>query len=288
MPGKKYNNEDIQRILKSAAERQQRDHARQNDGEGLSLEELERIAAEAGIDPRYIREAARETSSTITIRKESKLVGGVTDMKMVRSVPAFLESNELAAELVPVVREVMGKNGVFEVLGNTISWNEGNGPSASYTDVSIKSDHEESQITAGFTRNVKVTLYIFNILPYFFALLTLIALTTGTDAPAAIFFAIIFVLGSLISRFGLARWSHHLADNLIDVVDNLEDKLLEAGTPTITHEATGVQAGDDHATRLGTTSNEQPARDEPPLLDADDVSDPDIETRTRTRSKDRS
>lgn len=59
MPERTYTQEEVALLFERAAELQARS-ARHQQGEGLTLAELERIAAEAGLDPAAVRAAAAE------------------------------------------------------------------------------------------------------------------------------------------------------------------------------------------------------------------------------------
>ncbi|NND72126.1 MAG: hypothetical protein HKN43_11155 [Rhodothermales bacterium] len=119
MPDRKYGHDEIQRILKKATEKQQKAHEVSRPEVGLSIEEIERIASEAGIDPKFVREAAWESKTLDDDRKHSWLLGGMTSMKVERSIPAEVPRSLLDTELVPVIREQSGKTGQFEKLGES-------------------------------------------------------------------------------------------------------------------------------------------------------------------------
>ena len=71
MPDRRYTEREIADLIERAAERQQQAH-RPTDGETLTLGEIERIAAEAGIDPAFLREAADELDAVgRTLKAES-------------------------------------------------------------------------------------------------------------------------------------------------------------------------------------------------------------------------
>ncbi|MBT8400282.1 MAG: hypothetical protein KJO98_07385, partial [Rhodothermia bacterium] len=55
-----FGEEDVAKILKSASERQA---TRKAPNAGLTLEELKQVAAEAGIDPRHVADAAKEITA---------------------------------------------------------------------------------------------------------------------------------------------------------------------------------------------------------------------------------
>ena len=64
MPSRTYDEHEIARVIERAAELQEAgaDRARRSE-RGLTLEELERVGAETGLDPAYIRAAAAEVDA---------------------------------------------------------------------------------------------------------------------------------------------------------------------------------------------------------------------------------
>jgi hypothetical protein len=57
---RRYGDKEVGLILRRATEFQRQEPASAAEGGGLTLAELEEIAAEAGIDPRHLRRAASE------------------------------------------------------------------------------------------------------------------------------------------------------------------------------------------------------------------------------------
>ena len=71
MPHRTYSEREVADLIERAVERQQ-EARRADTGETLSLAEIERIAAEAGIDPTFLREAADEMDAVgKTLKRES-------------------------------------------------------------------------------------------------------------------------------------------------------------------------------------------------------------------------
>ena len=62
-----YDEKEVGRLIKRATELQREEPMRAAVSGGLSLDELADIAAEAGIDPRYLRRAALEMDSGVEV-----------------------------------------------------------------------------------------------------------------------------------------------------------------------------------------------------------------------------
>jgi hypothetical protein len=105
---RRYTESEIQALLKAAAERQQ--HTNPTDPSGLTLDELERIAQDAGIDPEHHRAAALALEAEPTdIIEMSKLWRGPTEVEIERVVEGEIRQISSMPCWSPVIRETMGE-----------------------------------------------------------------------------------------------------------------------------------------------------------------------------------
>ncbi|HUP51598.1 MAG TPA: hypothetical protein VM198_03930 [Longimicrobiales bacterium] len=75
MPVRHFTDEEVARILRTASELQERSSVLGGGGaRGLTLEDLRHVAAEVGIEARYVELAASEAQGP-PARKESALAG---------------------------------------------------------------------------------------------------------------------------------------------------------------------------------------------------------------------
>jgi hypothetical protein len=116
-----YGEEEIGRILKRATELQIQEPAAPGTA-GVTLDELEDIAAEAGIDPRFLRRAAWELdTSTAGSTFWSKIVGD--DLMLVREVTLPGELADDGFErIVGVIQAGSREHGQPSLLGRTLTW----------------------------------------------------------------------------------------------------------------------------------------------------------------------
>lgn len=114
---RRYSDKEVALILKRAAEMSQAKSAG-----GMTADELERIALEAGIDPAAVRLAAEEVA-----RGEAKgglgeaLLGGPTSLRAVFELDGELSEEHHEALLAAVQRNVDAP-GTLNVAGRTFSW----------------------------------------------------------------------------------------------------------------------------------------------------------------------
>ena len=136
----RYTDEEAALILRRAATLSERDPART--ASGFTLEELQEIAVEAGIDPRHVAEVAAQTPV-------------LTDSwaRVLRAPTRFRYSQELGAtvpepawsELVDQVREVMRTPGLVTLLPGVLEWRS-NQETTPPVQVRIRSEADQARV----------------------------------------------------------------------------------------------------------------------------------------------
>lgn len=119
-PARIYGDEEIGRILKRATELQHREP--KASPTGVTLAELEEIAAEAGIDPTYLRRAAMEVESGHShATLWSRVLG--SDVALVRETTLPGEIGEGGFEwIVAAIQAASREHGQPSLLGRTLTW----------------------------------------------------------------------------------------------------------------------------------------------------------------------
>ena len=119
MPNKRlYSDKEISAVLKRAAELQR---GRGSAGtSGLSLAELEQIAAEVGIDPDFVKTAAMELEEGRT-EDTFHLWGGPTSVELERIVEGEV-SEARWEEIVAEIRRIYEVAGETGQVGRTLEW----------------------------------------------------------------------------------------------------------------------------------------------------------------------
>lgn len=121
---RRYGDKEVGLILKRAAELQRQEPAAGTDGGGLTLPELEEIAAEAGIDPRYLRRAAAEVDSggaKFESGKASYFLGAPLTIELERTLTGEVPEEEFSI-FVPDIQQAAGGHGQASALGRTFTW----------------------------------------------------------------------------------------------------------------------------------------------------------------------
>ena len=117
---RRYTDREMALILKRAAELQEHGPSTGTREQSHTLSELEQIAAEVGIDPRYVVEAANAVDVEPTT-KRAPLLGAPTTYQVSRFVEGEVPEVEFA-DMLDAIRRVTGKHGeVSRVLGS-LEW----------------------------------------------------------------------------------------------------------------------------------------------------------------------
>ena len=117
-----FQGKEIDAILKAAARLQTEDEQdKAKAQQGLSLKELEEIAAESGIDPSYVRQAAFLGNEEDFDEKRFHLFGAPTKIRE-RFVLERSLNREERENLIPSIRDTLGADGYSESLSDSLNW----------------------------------------------------------------------------------------------------------------------------------------------------------------------
>lgn len=122
-PARRYSEDEVGRLLERATEIQRREGSTAASAGGLTLRELEEIAAEAGIDPQLLRRAASELDAgeapPTTVL--DRVMGASPTILFERRVPGRLSPAGLEA-IVVEIQSALGVLGQPSLVGNTLTW----------------------------------------------------------------------------------------------------------------------------------------------------------------------
>ncbi|MGY8778781.1 MAG: hypothetical protein ACKVIN_11725 [Longimicrobiales bacterium] len=146
-PGRRFGDEEIERILQSAAELQLGAASVELDASrGLTLEELRQVAEEAGIDPRFIDLAAKDVDGPVE-RHGSGLAGGAYRWHFRTSVPGTLGDGD-RERLLRAIRSVLGQKGeIVDVFGR-MEWSHDDGAGPIIIGISSREGQTEIDVSA--------------------------------------------------------------------------------------------------------------------------------------------
>jgi hypothetical protein len=146
-PGRRFGDEEIDRILQSAAELQAGAASVERDsGRGLTLEELRQVAEEAGIDPRFIDLAATDVDGPVE-KQGIGLAGGAYRWHFRTSVPGTL-GDEDRERLLHAIRSVMGQKGEIADVFGRMEWSHDDGAGPIIIGISSRDGETEIDVSA--------------------------------------------------------------------------------------------------------------------------------------------
>lgn len=211
MSDRTYSESEIADLIARAAERQQ-DARRQASGPGLTLDEIERIGSETGIDPEHLRAAAAEMDTAgRTLARQSEQTRTHVVVERWIDAPLTPEAWEEA------VAELQGRHGAdagfwwgqdagggVQQVGNAHEWRHTSGLGIQTVATASPRDGRTrlrirqlvglaSSTTEGIGYGIAVAL-----VPAFFALLAAI----GADAPfatAALWTSLVFLAAAVVA-----------------------------------------------------------------------------------------
>jgi hypothetical protein len=117
--GRLYDDREIGMLIKRATELQE--SASERKGGGLPLHEIERIAAEIGISPAHLREAALDLDHSGAPAKGLRLLGGPFEVGSRRVITGSV-SDEHWERIVSELRRVTGSAGTVGAVGRRREW----------------------------------------------------------------------------------------------------------------------------------------------------------------------
>ncbi len=117
---RRYGEREVSRILERAAELQATEGAAAPSA-GLTLGELEAIAAEVGLDPAHLRQAAIELDTGGADASVARLAGAPTRVRTERVLP-FEVTTEALGAVVAVIQQTADLPGHGSLVGRSLTW----------------------------------------------------------------------------------------------------------------------------------------------------------------------
>ena len=268
MPDRTYSEREIADLIERAVERQQ-EARRAQAGETLTLGEIERLAAEAGIDPQFLREAADEMDAAgRTLRKESGTTK--TTVFVERWIDAELTPEawedavvELRERFGPAMGAALGgvAGGTVQQVGNAYEWRHTSGLGVQTT---VTASPRDGRTRLRLTQLVGLASPTAEGVAYgggialVLAPLLMVAIKAATGAslgfwPAALAFLVLWAVAAPTTTALDRRWraKKHtalgaLADDLVPVLGAARPTSARTGTaaePPATEQASPLPSG---------------------------------------------
>ena len=122
---RRYTEQEVGVILRRAAELQQHEPGAGVEPSSLSLKELEQVAREAGIDPRFVRRAAQDVAERAPAGRPVRFLGAPLVLVVEREVDGEAGHDDYEA-LVEEIRGTLNDVGSVNTLGRSFAWRSTN------------------------------------------------------------------------------------------------------------------------------------------------------------------
>ena len=222
-----YSDQEVSEILKRAGEMQ----ATQSPAEthGLSLSELQQIAAEVGLDPKIIAAAAAEMEHSGIVENASGFLGAATSLYVERVIPGEIDQ-ALMPEVAAKIGEAFGMVGRSGQVGNALEWTHSSERSNLQVTVMPHNGQTKVRVIGKFPRIA---------LAFFLPALIVGGVWTSMiplamELPAAAVLAIASVglmVGYFLARFGFSAYVRKKERAAEKLMRELDDMIDEANVP---------------------------------------------------------
>lgn len=208
MSTEEFNDDEVRKILERAAHQQQASEARGLvRGKGTSLQSLEEIAAEVGIDAGYVKAAAREVALRRDAEPPPTLLGVPRRLESSRVIKGKI-NDEAWGRIVSEMRSVFGVTGHVDEFGEIREWASSHQPASAAMAVQVRLEPidggtlisiQQATLQAGLLPGVLGGSFMSTAL-IFIVLMLFIGFNTPLLAMSAVFGS----LGALTGGVGLA------------------------------------------------------------------------------------
>lgn len=232
-PKRFFNEDEVSAILKTAVDMDSKGGGATSFG--LSLEELQQIAAESGIDPRNVAAAISQLDHQDE-KQEKTFWGGPTSWTQDRVVEGGVDEEQWE-NMVAVIRKAYGDTGEVQMRGHTKEWIH-SGKSNVQAHVAATTRDGRTRISAAWHEPTIAALYV----PFFITSIILIpiffdALDWFTPTGVAAYLAAVAILFSL-GRFTVSGLASKREQKLNNLVTDLEQLVESDGGSVINQEST--------------------------------------------------
>ncbi len=244
-----YSEKEVHQIINRAISHQEADH--QDPDDGLSIDEIERLAKEVGIDAKYVLMAVAEMQrpSKKTV-KHNALLGGPTVLEFERTFEGSLTDETIAQMTREIRKNFKNQRGNLDVIGASFEWSS-----------SIHSSHDlyiEGQTQDGQTRlYIRQRFDSWAILSYFWLFFPTILsapLIMEQGLAGGIGALIAFAIVAMIGRFSFGLSTRKRSEKLTDLLSTLESIATRSRvtTGTSSGEQTKQEVTEANTTKMQT------------------------------------
>ncbi len=229
---RRYNEKEVGRIIKRATDLQESEGRANLLDRGASIGDIEQIAAEVGVDPRYIRRAVLEIDRGDDRAEEKSLLAGSVPVEIERVIEGEV-TDEQWEMIVQEIRRAQGQLGEIGKLGNSLEWTHKR-EDATHTQVTLSPRDGQTKIQINY--NSEGGAYVSYLVTFLVSalmslvLMKVLKLSPLIEWPAAI--ALITSLHLLV-RIAWGIFSRSQKLKLTKLANRIETIIAEGGQSQI-------------------------------------------------------
>ncbi len=245
-----FSEQEIGAILKRTAElSKQADRSVQD---GLSLEEIQQLAADAGLDPDLVARAAAEVSSPVAVKPRADLFGG--PLAYATDVDLDIDVDEEAWEsMLPAIRATFHDPGTVSVRDGTYEWTGTGGEGNKKAHVHIRKTASGTRLHVFWSQlPMAIPFFIPTLMATFISLpIVFEELSLGLAGIPVV--AMVFAAMFMLSRFGVTTLRKHHIRKIDQLSNDLSMIAYEHATADKAAERvdTGPERTDDGTDHTG-------------------------------------
>lgn len=230
-----FDEVEVQRILKRAAEQQQAAERRSFiRGTGTSLTSLRDIAEEVGIDSRFVDAAAREVALRRDHPPAKEFMGVPDELRVQRVLPETIDDDEWI-RIVDDLRATYGMTGHVSQYGRIREWQSSPSSSNGATSlIHLRLEDTEDGTALNLSQNIRQQTMLPKVLGATFAGagVTFLALTAlASSTLPALTFSVVNLVAGAATFFGGMNWTGRWAQRRLERFQATADRIeLMAGT----------------------------------------------------------
>ena len=148
-PARRYSDKEVRQLLKQAAEIQKREAGDEyaDEARGLTLAELQDVAAEAGIHPKFLQRAATRIDEPTASGLGPALAGSDMTISVDRTVRGELADEHFEQAIVDI-QHLFKESGTASMVGRTLMWKTETSDTQRALQVTVSSRRGETRVRA--------------------------------------------------------------------------------------------------------------------------------------------
>lgn len=260
-----FKGKEIDALLRAAAHLQEEEKSNAGDEVGLTLKEVEEIAAESGIDPKFVRQAAIISAVEPDDDDKFHFWGGPTSIRRNFVVNRALSKQEME-RLVRVFQRVKDSAGRTDSLDESLTWSSTNQRNQAGMTVTMQAEDDATLCT--LKSPVMMPGFLVHYIPFILTFMVSLPLVAKQEFSAI---AVATALAALSALFLVTRIAYgKLADKKKEQLLEIEAAIKAVGRGSTSEgeiATIGARSPETQTENLGQSDASAPAPDRLPLED---------------------